>query len=326
MSFLDRLWFRLTSNPEADKAWKEQQAENKVVGEKEISTWEAKLAKVNDPAFAKTALPEDITYLIAFIKDRIKKLKTFTLSSTDIDRLNTSTETQQFNTMMATVEKRHSFKTTCTNGIQMWNSMIKDLQDKKQTVPPAYPKIVTRIEKELPWFAKQKFADGDVYDKELDLLKQDADTILKGTGADLHDPDMSKQAAIDANDKERAEFSASRLFGNVLSTTMKIVLAFLLVVGGVYGSSLATNLNLYHEAPYRVLYAIYGFLFFLLVIPYVLLYRWWWKGLKPRFYSLIPLVPYHFDNYYAGILLSWMSYRPDDRIESLKEWRREQQA
>ncbi len=124
--------------------------------------------------------------------------------------------------------------------------------------------------------------------------------------------------------KERERFDPWRLTNRIFTTIGSILLLFLLVVFGVFGASLATNLNLYKEAPYRVLYAIYGFLFFFLVIPYVIGYRWWWNGQKPRFYALIPIIPYHFDNYYAGMLFSWMSFKPDCQIESLKEWLDEQ--
>ena len=323
MSFLERVLFRLTNDPVSDAAWKQKQAESKEACEKELVVWNKKLAKVDNPAFIKDTLPEDVTYVRDFIKERIKQLQTYTLSAMDIDKLNMSKDTQNFNIMMETIPVRFRFKTDLTRGIQHWNATIKDLKDKKQTVPPSYPKLVARIEKELPWFAQQKFVEAQVYQKELKLLEQDAQTLLKGTGADMNDPDMSKQAAEEAHDTARNEFSISRLLGKILGTTVSILAVFLLIVFGVFGSSLATNLNLYHTAPYRVLYAIYGFVFFFLVIPYVLLYRWWWKGKQPRFYSLIPLVPYHFDNYYAGILLSWMSYMPDDRIDSLKEWRLE---
>jgi len=326
MSFLERTLFRLTNDPVSDAAWKQQQAENKAACEKEIVRWTAKLATVNKPAFIKATLPEDVTYLTDFIKERIKQLKTYTLSAMDIDKLNIGKDTQNFNTKMETSPLRFRFKTGCIESIERWNSLIQELKNKKQTVPPSYPKLVSRIEKELPWFDQQKFVEADVYEKEAKLLEQDSEAILKGTGAALRDPDMSKKAAVDAHDTARNEFSIMRLLGNILGTTISILTVFLLVVFGVFGSSLGTNLNVHLSAPYRVLYAIYGFVFFFLVIPYVLLYRWWWKGKQPRFYSLIPLIPYHIDNYYVGILLSWMSYRPDDQIESLKEWQLEQKS
>jgi hypothetical protein len=39
-------------------------------------------------------------------------------------------------------------------------------------------------------------------------------------------------------------------------------------------------------------------------------YRWWWRGTKPRFYAVIPLIPYRLDNRWAAAALSWFSYRP----------------
>lgn len=127
-------------------------------------------------------------------------------------------------------------------------------------------------------------------------------------------------------DSNSSDFSWTRLFARIISITTTIVMIFLLIVAGLYGASLATNLNLYQTWPIRVLYAIYGFLFFWAVIPYVLLYRWWWKGKRPVFYAFMPLVPYKFDNRYAAMMFSWMSYKPDDAIACLQEWNASQAA
>jgi len=127
-------------------------------------------------------------------------------------------------------------------------------------------------------------------------------------------------ADAEAERERRAHFSGSRMIGRAFEIIGAIVGVFVLVVFGVLGASLATNLNVYREMPYRILYAVYGFLFFWVVIPYVFGYRWWWNGKKPRFYAMIPIVPYKFTNPIAGMLLGWMSYKPDESIEGLKEW------
>ena len=98
---------------------------------------------------------------------------------------------------------------------------------------------------------------------------------------------------------------------------------FVLSLLVVLGASLASNLNIYRDWPFRLLYAIYGGLFFFLVIPYTLFYRWAWLQKRPRFYALIPLFPYHWDGRIAQLLLSWMSFRPDDAIGALREWESE---
>jgi len=175
-----------------------------------------------------------------------------------------------------------------------------------------------------------------VYDPEAEKFaaeKKAADA--KAAAAALDQKNMTAQQAADAAAKKKADeeaaaaakaaaernkFDIVRLIGNVMGIVFQILLIFLLVVLGVYGASLATNLNVHHDWPYRLLYAIWGFVFFLIVIPYSLLYRWWWKGHRPRFYALIPLVPYKFENYYAAMLLSWMSFKPDEAIADLREW------
>lgn len=326
MSFLERTLFRLTSNPEAEKAWKEEQKAKKAACEKERSLWTKKESIVKDKDFKTNTLPDDYTYLTKFIKDRILVLKANNLSQEDIDALNAKQETENFNTLMTVHAKRKGFSDQANNGLTVWNKIIKDLKDKGQAVPPAYPKLVARIQEEVEWVPKNQFATGDIYDTEFQNLQTDAGEILKGTGAAMHKPSSGTKAAVDANNAKKENFSVVNMIGQILGIVIQIVTAFLILVFMVYGSSLATNLNLYHSAPYRVLYAIYGFLFFFAVIPYCLLYRGWWKGKKARFYSLIPLVPYHFDNRWAGILFSWMSYKPDDRIEALKEWELEKKT
>ena len=136
--------------------------------------------------------------------------------------------------------------------------------------------------------------------------------------------DAEVAAEATAERKRRETFSTGGAIGEALGIIFTILLVFLLLSFGILGASLATNLNIYHSAPYRVFYAIYGFFFFFLVIPYVLGYRWWYQGKKPKFYALVPLVPYHFDHQLTAFFLSWMSYKPDLQIDLLKEWKNPQ--
>jgi hypothetical protein len=132
----------------------------------------------------------------------------------------------------------------------------------------------------------------------------------------------AKEAAIKKKKaEENARFSIGRLFGRIVGVAFQIVIIFGIVGIGILGASLATNLNLYRDWPYRVLYLIYGFVFSPLVIAYVYVYRWLMKGKRPRFYSIFPLIPYKFENRWAEKALSWLSYKPDDMISSLEEWK-----
>jgi len=132
---------------------------------------------------------------------------------------------------------------------------------------------------------------------------------------------LQKQQAEQA---ERDKFDFGRLIGRIFGTTFNVISTFVLFAAAVWGASLATNLNIYRDFPYRLLYTIYGFLFFIVVIPYTMLYRWFWLGKKPRYYALIPLIPYHLDHPFMAFMFGWLSFKPDDQMSALKEWEKEQ--
>lgn len=177
----------------------------------------------------------------------------------------------------------------------------------KATYDPEAEKYAAKI-------AKQKEAEAAAASASAKTAEKEAYAKKEAEAAAI------EKAKAEAIQKEREQFDSGRLVGRIFGTVGKMLLVFILVVFGVFGASLATNLNLYRNTPFRILYAIYGFLFFWVVIPYVLLYRWWWLGHRPRFYALLPIIPYHLDHPWAALLFSWLSYKPDDRISALKEW------
>jgi hypothetical protein len=128
-------------------------------------------------------------------------------------------------------------------------------------------------------------------------------------------PVMSCAAMADA--EERKTFSVKRLFKRAFSITGKVVGVLLILALCTFGASLATNLNVYRALPYRLLYAIYGAIFFFVVIPYVLLWRWAYQHKRPRFYALIPIFGTPFENHIAATLLSWFTFEPDDEMAML---------
>ena len=138
-------------------------------------------------------------------------------------------------------------------------------------------------------------------------------------------PDDIKQSTKDAlaadADKEQDTFSVKRLLAKALGYAVTIfTILFILFLLGV-GSSLAVNLNIYKPVPFRILYAIYGALFAIVVIPYTLLYRWAYKGKAPKYYGFIPLIPRFFIHKPVQFLLGWLTYRPDAQMWDLEEWR-----
>ncbi len=154
--------------------------------------------------------------------------------------------------------------------------------------------------------------------------QSDFDAIVKPAAPEKY-TQLMKDYQKFQNDQERRKkrenFSVGRFMGTIFSTILQYLFIFLIVGAGILGSSLAVNLNLYKPWPYRVLYAIYGFFFCFLVIPYVYLYRGYWLRKVPVFYSLIPLIPYRLENEKASKLFGWLSFRPDDEMHSLEEWK-----
>lgn len=124
-----------------------------------------------------------------------------------------------------------------------------------------------------------------------------------------------------SNDKKQDDFSIGRLLFNASNYAITITGICLILFVSFMGSSFAVNLNIYKATPFKVLYAIYGFLFGLIVVPYVVFYRWLYKGKKPRYYGFMPFIPHFFTNPYIQFLLGWLTYRPDDKMWELQEWR-----
>ena len=149
--------------------------------------------------------------------------------------------------------------------------------------------------------------------------KESKETATKQATADAEAEKARKEKEA-ADRASRSQFNTGRVAAKVGGVLSTILFSFLLVVGAIYGAHLATNLNIYRSWPYRLLYTVYGFVFFPVVILYVLGYRWWWKGKKPRFYALLPLIPYFINQPLLATMFSWLSFRPDDVIESLQEW------
>jgi hypothetical protein len=122
-------------------------------------------------------------------------------------------------------------------------------------------------------------------------------------------------------DKKKDDFNLKRLLFNASNYAFTIATICLILFFCLVGSSFAVNLNIYKPTPFKVLYAIYGFVFGLVVVPYVVFYRWLYKGKRPRYYGFLPFIPQYFKNTYVQFLLGWLTYRPEPSMWELQEWR-----
>ena len=322
MSFLERQLFRLTNDPETDAAFAEKQEENRRVRAAEIKRLENIQAELEDSRAAASILPEDRDYFKGYFRERIAAIKESSMTKEQLDALNDSKPSQNYEIMRKTAGVRFGFKNRLAKGIEFCDDVVAGLKEKKQDIPPLYPEAKKLFENDLKWFNKTKFVTADVY---VDRQKELDENIKKLQAGDkkvnMKDPDAAVEAEVEKSEEEREEFNIWSMIGEALGLAGSIIMGFLIVAGGIFGASLAANLNVYRGAAFRVLYAIYGFVFFVIVIPYVLGWRWWWNGRKPRFYALIPLIPYHLNNRLAQILFSWMSFKPDEAMYELEEWK-----
>lgn len=131
----------------------------------------------------------------------------------------------------------------------------------------------------------------------------------------------AEQEALE-HDKTQDTFSVTRMLMSILRTALSVFILLLIIFILMMGASFAVNLNIYKPVPFRILYAIYGTFFALVVVPYTLLYRWAYKGLKPKYYGFIPLIPRFFVHRPIQFLLGWLTYKPDEEMWDLEEWRK----
>ena len=122
-------------------------------------------------------------------------------------------------------------------------------------------------------------------------------------------------------DKEQDTFDSYRLIKKIFGYAVRVFTILFIIFLLAIGSSFAVNLNIYKPVSFRVLYALYGFMFAFIVIPYTLLYRWVYLGKPPKYYGFIPLIPRFFIHKPVQFLLGWLTYKPDASIWDLEEWR-----
>jgi len=309
----------IAPSPDALAAQKEQKAADRKARQDYIDSLTSSIDEM--PNAARHFLPDDIKALKDFYKKRLAFVKSSTSMTQDqLDALIGNKESQNYENLRNSLVPRIKFHNDFTRNKTKYTKLISDLESKKETVPANFRYAVKLCDEALSWLKKSSFESSDVYpDKRNEILAKFQD---KSSDAPLDDPKKQLADLEAKNLQERETFDTKALLGDAFGKAGMYIGTFLLFVVVILGASLATNLNLYRNAAFRVLYAIYGAVFFFIVIPYCLLYRWAWHGLKPKFYSLLPLYPYHWNNRIMQILFGWISYRPDDEIDLLKEWER----
>lgn len=260
--------------------------------------------------------------------------------------------TEKFNSVLRPKEANVKFfKKNIEVAIKTLKQCEQDVKEKKITVTAENLKLADDLKKEL-----QKTQIDNTYtdsaltlQKKLETLDKRFTQIQKGEffkvcypsllklhgnklQLDFKDEDgapvpasvLEAKAKEDAlnQDKEQDTFSTSRMLGSILNTALKVFFSLLTIFLILISASLAVNLNIYKPVPFRILYAIYGALFSLIVLPYVILYRWIYLGKRPQYYGFLPLIPRFFIHRPIQFLFGWLTFKPDEHMWELQEWRK----
>ena len=313
----------VTPSPETMAVQKEKKTADRNARNEELERLRGLLDDYTNERKIRDLLPDDVESIKKFLKTRISAIQSQpTMTEDQLLALKGTKESQNYDNFLESVKIRAKFHTEFATLKDSYQKEIDGMKAKGAKVPNSMYLAVKICDEALAWLKKSQFETPDVYDDKRHELK--SRYTAQADGASLGDPSAQSETAVDAQAKARQEFSFGGLLKEVSAYVGGYLAIFLIITGMILGSSLATNLNLYKNWAFRILYAIYGAIFFFVVIPYVLLYRWAFNGHRPKFYSLIPLFPYHWNSRFAQILFGWISYRPDDEILALREWEKEQ--
>jgi hypothetical protein len=172
--------------------------------------------------------------------------------------------------------------------------------------------------------------EADAYAKKqaaaAEAAKKAATDQTKKAEADKQKAETDAKQAADAaikqkTEQERSTFSLGRLLSRIFGYMFTVVLILGCIALACTGASYATNLNVYRALPQRVFYAIYGFAFWIPVVLYSGVYREWWLQKPSITYGPLPIFDQPFEYPIAQRLFGWMTFTPDSRMESLKEWK-----
>jgi len=348
---------KATADPVAEKALREQQREakeqirtykNKVSDER--NTLMATQAKRQINKY-------DADQLIALLNDMSKFLEdtnTATLTRQDIiDKWDDTFNPDKYYALAITAFQPGSYKDATgkryelRTNIKVLKQARHDAVKAKETTKKTVDELINKIQQFLD---TNTYSRSQTYDIFIQSLRQDFDPLVRGGDPEIssaiqvaHGKIMknfeldyeekpgapvanaeAREAAGEVekfqNDAKKDEFSISRLLSNAAGRAIGFIILGTLLFLACLGSSMAVNLNMYKSTPFKVLYAIYGFMFGFVVVPYVLIYRWWWLGKQPAYFGFLPFIPGFFVRPQVQFLLGWLTYKKDPHMGDTQEW------
>lgn len=154
----------------------------------------------------------------------------------------------------------------------------------------------------------------DELQRKIAALQDEFTSIMPGK--DLYAQNLAESTSALKKEKEQEKinddstFSITRLIGNTLNNAINFFNTFLMITLAVVSGMLSANDAIGREWPYRILYFIYGSLFFPIMLLYYL--YMWFIGKAPRIYTLLPIRTVQSITSLARFLLFPITYKPDE--------------
>lgn len=173
----------------------------------------------------------------------------------------------------------------------------------------------------------------ETYKGKYDSFIANIDTIKGGaTNIDIADPKEGPPSEQDIKQAEKnlkktesqvnSVFDVKRMFKTIFSVSTNTIVKGLIVVFFLVSGMLASNDAIGREVPYRILYFIYGGLYFPILIPYYTVKFIMWimgKGTVPRIYKLLPIWDTESDTSLGRFFLFPFTYESDqNEVEAKK--------
>jgi len=270
---------RFTATPE-------QTANDRTNRLESITKWNGLLEKYRGDYYKdpRRILPTDLEEMKMFLRDRLSILrKSTTLSTTALDGLNNNLETQKFEALQENYQARAELST-----------FLDDLEAELEKGPATAEKVLALkacLTKSRIWMMSpaNKYLSSEDYDAHMEELLEAGSQLLDKRALNVGNVrEWLKTVEADEQMKQDT-FDVGDMFKKMFTTAAGLVGVFLLILFGLLGASLAMNMNLYRNVGFRILYFLYGFVFF--PFPIVrMLFLWFMQSRRPEFFAILPFV------------------------------------
>jgi hypothetical protein len=291
-------WFS-RSTPEEKAADKADRAESRaIINKTRIGLHEAL------KTLKKTTAKEDYPVIQKIVQDMLNWLKAHPATNQD-DINDYSTNTIQQNPLIQSIQIRKQWSDAFTYFQLITDNRMKEITKKNPELLASAQELLTPMvayrDKLLSWFKNGQTT----------LLSQDyedkAVEVKEDVSGESGKEDKFKVQAFFDNTKLHAEIvekqvednkiNTPRLIKKIVTITLTIILIVIFLWGAFLGAVYSTNLNIYRSFSFRVFYAIFGAIFWIIVVPYGWIYRKWWLGESLKLHGYIPLIDEPVENW-----------------------------